>query len=177
MLDEMSKQRLQRHLQKLTNAAQLSFAERALLHDHNQFLTQMNNEAKVRRSTKSEILGTARVMTYEDLETARAERAAKEIAREIKKAAKEAKKAANSTKAKRAPVGKNTPRPYAPEPKVAQIDKQGAEGEQEVNALGLGTPVTWMHKGQIEYEIVPAGQRAPIAPINEVRGHVRGCSS
>ncbi|TQV97387.1 hypothetical protein IF1G_04627 [Cordyceps javanica] len=93
----------------------------------------------------------------------------------MKKAAKEAKKAAKSTKAKRAPVGKNdsgskrkssTPRPYAPEPKVAQIDeKKAAEGEQEVNALGVRTLVTWMYKGTIEHGVVPAGQRAPIAPM------------
>ena len=73
----MNNQRLQRLVQKLTNAAQLSFAERALL-QHNQFLAQINNEAKTRRSTKSEVLGTARVMSYEDLDKARAARAAKE---------------------------------------------------------------------------------------------------
>jgi hypothetical protein len=38
-------------VQKLADAAQISFAERAL-YDQNQFLTEMNNEAKVRRSTK-----------------------------------------------------------------------------------------------------------------------------
>ena len=56
MLDETSKQRLQRHVQKLTNATQLSFAERALLREHNRFLAQINNEAKVRRSTKFTII-------------------------------------------------------------------------------------------------------------------------
>ncbi len=39
----------------------------------------MNNEAKVRRSTKSVILGKAKVMSYEDIEEARAKRAAKEV--------------------------------------------------------------------------------------------------
>jgi hypothetical protein len=47
-LNETSIQRLQRHVQKLANAAQISFAECALLHNQNQFLTRMNNEAKVR---------------------------------------------------------------------------------------------------------------------------------
>ncbi|KFA56115.1 hypothetical protein S40293_00203 [Stachybotrys chartarum IBT 40293] len=69
-LDEMNRPCLQKHIQKLTHAAQLSFAERTLLLENNQFLAQMNNKAKVRRSTKSEILGTARVMSYEDLENA-----------------------------------------------------------------------------------------------------------
>jgi hypothetical protein len=79
-LDETSKQRLQRHVQKLASAAQISFAERALLQDQNRFLSRMNNEAKVRRSTKSVVLGKAKVMSYEDLREARAKRAAKEKA-------------------------------------------------------------------------------------------------
>ena len=78
-LNETSIQRLQRHIQKLANAAQISFAERALLHDQNKFLTRMNNEAKIRRSTKSVVLGKAKVMSYEDIEEARAKRAAKEV--------------------------------------------------------------------------------------------------
>jgi hypothetical protein len=91
-LDETKKHRLQKHLQKLGNAARLSFAERALLREHNQFLVNVNNEAKVRRSTKSEILGTARVMSYEDLVRARADRARRERAKEAKKASKEGKR-------------------------------------------------------------------------------------
>jgi len=78
-LNETSPQRLQRHVQKLANAAQVSFAERALLRDQNQFLHRMNNEAKVRRSTRSVVLGKAKVMSYEDIEEARAKRAAKEV--------------------------------------------------------------------------------------------------
>ncbi len=78
-LSETSVQRLQRHVQKLANAAQISFTERALLQDQNHFLTRMNNEAKVRRSTKLVVLGKAKVMSFEDIEEARAKRAAKEI--------------------------------------------------------------------------------------------------
>jgi hypothetical protein len=85
MLDETSRQRLQKHVQKLTNATQLSFSERALLHEQNRFLAEINSEAKVRRSTKAKIIGTARVMSYEDLENARAERAAKDAEKEAKK--------------------------------------------------------------------------------------------
>jgi hypothetical protein len=77
-LNETSIQRLQRHIQKLANAAQISFAESALLRDQNQFLTTINNEAKVRRSTKSIVLGKAKVMSYEDIEEARIKRTAKE---------------------------------------------------------------------------------------------------
>ncbi|KAF4612600.1 hypothetical protein G7Y89_g15579 [Cudoniella acicularis] len=75
-LDETSKQRLQ----KFANAAQISFAECALLWDQIRFLSSINNEAKVRRSTKSVVLGKAKVMSYEDIEEARAKRAAKEEA-------------------------------------------------------------------------------------------------
>ena len=38
----------------------------------------MNNKAKVRRSTGSAVLGKAKVMSFEDIEGARAKRAAKD---------------------------------------------------------------------------------------------------
>ena len=81
-LDEPSKQRIQRHVQKLASAARISFAECALLQDQNRFLSKVNNEAKVRRSTRSVVLGKAKakVMSFEDFEEARAKRAAKEKA-------------------------------------------------------------------------------------------------
>jgi hypothetical protein len=75
---DQSTQRIQRHVQKLASAAQISFAECALLRDQNQFLSEINKEAKVRRSTRSLILGKAKVMSYEDLEVARENRAAKD---------------------------------------------------------------------------------------------------
>ena len=40
---------------------------------------RMNNEAKVRQSTRSVVLGKAKVMSYEDIEEARAKRAVKEV--------------------------------------------------------------------------------------------------
>lgn len=79
-LDTTSKQRLQRHVQKLASAARISSAECALLQDHTRFLFKVNNEAKVRRSTRSVVLGKAKMMSYEDLSEARAKRAAKEKA-------------------------------------------------------------------------------------------------
>jgi hypothetical protein len=39
---------------------------------------KINKKAKVRRPTRSVVLGKAKVMSYEDLEEARAKRAAKE---------------------------------------------------------------------------------------------------
>ncbi len=79
-LDEPNTNRIQRHGQKLTSAAKISFAKQTLFQDQNRFLSKINNEAKVRRSTRSVVLGKAKVMSYEDLEEARAKRAAKEKA-------------------------------------------------------------------------------------------------
>jgi hypothetical protein len=83
-LDETSKQNLARHLQKCTKAFQKSSAQAILQEDRIQFLTTINNEAKVRRSTKSLVLGKAKVMSYEDLVEARAKRVEKESAQEAK---------------------------------------------------------------------------------------------
>ena len=74
--DEESKQ----GLEKFANAAQTSFAERALLEDNNQLLFKQNNEANRRRSVKSTVVGKAKVMSYEDIQEARAKRAEKEQA-------------------------------------------------------------------------------------------------
>ena len=79
-LDERSKQRIERRVQKLATAARVSFAESSLLQDHNRFLSKINSDVRARRSTKSMILGKAKVMSYEALEEARAKRAAKEAA-------------------------------------------------------------------------------------------------
>ena len=86
-LNERSIPRLQSYIEKLAIAGQRSFAQCALLQDQNQFLTKMNNEAKVRKSTKPVVLGKGqgKVMSYEDLEEARATRAAKDIAKEAMK--------------------------------------------------------------------------------------------
>ncbi|KAK3081203.1 hypothetical protein LTS18_009120 [Coniosporium uncinatum] len=82
--DETSKQRQEIFVQKLANAAQTSFAQYALDQDRIQFLFKMNSEATVRRKMKSNILGNARVMSFEDIETARARRAVKDAANEVK---------------------------------------------------------------------------------------------
>ncbi len=141
MLDETSKQRLQRLLQKLNNAIQLSFAERALK-EHNRFLDNINNEAKVRRSTKSKIIGTVRVMSYEDLEKARAERAAKEAEKVAGKTKKDlyaiptAEKAIGS-KGKRdrkrmSRVEADAPEPKAKMARTSQIQIEGGEVASEL---------------------------------------------
>ncbi len=42
-------------------------------------ITRINNEAKVRRSIKSVVLGKAKVISFEDIEVARVTRAVKEV--------------------------------------------------------------------------------------------------
>jgi hypothetical protein len=83
--DAKSNQRLQKLVKKLASAAQVSFAERTLLQDQNRFLLKVNNETKTRRSTRSVVLGRAKVMSFGELEEARSKRAAKDKANADKK--------------------------------------------------------------------------------------------
>jgi hypothetical protein len=106
-LNGTSIQCLERYVQKLANAAQISFAERALLHNQNQMLTKINNEAKVRRSTRSIVLGKAKVMSFEDIEVARAAHTAKEVIKGKGKRGRKRKSAALE--------------PEEPEPEVARM--------------------------------------------------------
>ena len=117
-LNKASIQRLERHVQKLANAAQISFAERDLLHDRNQMLIRMNNEAKVRRSTRSVVLGKAKVMSFEDIEVARAARAAKEVIKG---------KGKRGRKRKSAALEEEEPE-TEPEPEVAYAAKEVING-------------------------------------------------
>lgn len=95
-LNETSKQNLARHLQKCTKAFQKSSAQSILQEDRIQFLTTINNEAKVRRWTKSLVLGKAKVMSYEDLEEARAKRVVKDSAQAAKGKGKRGRKSKSS---------------------------------------------------------------------------------
>jgi hypothetical protein len=83
-LDETRRGDLQRHLQKYAKAAQISFAKGALQQNHIQLLLKVNDEAKVRRSTKPLILGRAKVMGYDELKDAREKRAEAEAATRAK---------------------------------------------------------------------------------------------
>ena len=76
--NKTSVRRLQRHIQKLANTTQISFAERALFYYQNQMLTRINNEAKVRWLTRSVVLGKAKVISFKDIKVARAACATKE---------------------------------------------------------------------------------------------------
>jgi hypothetical protein len=84
-LEDAKRQDLERHLQKLTKAAQTSIARNVLQQERIQFLLSVNNEAKVRRSTKSIVLGKAKVMSYEDLAAARTKRMEKEASKSARR--------------------------------------------------------------------------------------------
>lgn len=79
-VNDRSTSRIQRHTQKFACAAKISFAKQTLLQNQKQVLSKINSEAKVRRSTRPVVLGTAKVMSYEDLEEAQGKRTAKEKA-------------------------------------------------------------------------------------------------
>ena len=159
-LNGTSIQRLERHVQKLANAAQMSFAERALLHDQNQMLTKMNNEAKVRRSTRSIVLGKAKVMSFEDIEVARAARAAKEVIKG---------KGKRGRKRKSAALEADEPEAAEPEPEVARAGKEAINGRgKRGRKRESAAPEADEHEPEPEPEVArmtdaPVPWRAPVA--------------
>ena len=64
--DETNKPHKERLQERAKNAALRAFAKDTLQQDHIQFLLKMNDETKPRRSTKSLVLGKAKVMSCED---------------------------------------------------------------------------------------------------------------
>jgi hypothetical protein len=148
-LDETSKQNLARHLQKCTKAFQKSSAQAVLQEDRIKFLTTINNEAKVRRSTKSLVLGKAKVMSYEDLEEARAKRVIKDAAKEAKGKGKRGRKRQSTVL--EAEAEEPEPEPNA---KMARTSRAPAPSRASV----MQTPIA-------EDEIVPEPWRAPVAKM------------
>jgi hypothetical protein len=67
-------------MQKLASAAKISFAKEGLLSNHNRLLYRINNEAKVRRLTWSLVIKKVKVISYDDLDIARAAQTAKDKA-------------------------------------------------------------------------------------------------
>ncbi|KAJ8110389.1 hypothetical protein OPT61_g6758 [Boeremia exigua] len=92
--DQQSTARLQRCVQKLASATQTSLAKQTLLQDQTQFLSTANAEAQVRRSTRWTVLGkgNGNVMSKEQLDQVRAERAEQERVSAAKVAGKRGRK-------------------------------------------------------------------------------------
>lgn len=74
LIDDNSKH----HFQKLANAAEKAFADRALLLDENRLLFEQNNEKVTRLSVRGTVVGTAKVMSYDDIVQAQQKRDAQE---------------------------------------------------------------------------------------------------
>jgi hypothetical protein len=116
--DETSRPHKERLQKRVNNAAQISFAKSILQQDHIQFLINMNNEAKPRRSTKSVVLGKAKIMSYEDLQEARKKHAAKDAAAAAK--AKRGRKRKNGPEAEAELTAKVARMSEALEPKALE---------------------------------------------------------
>lgn len=82
--DDVDKQRLMRRIEKLAKAGKVLLARSALQEGYIRFLHKINNEGEARRSTRAIILGNAKVMSWEDLEEAKAKRA-EQKEREVRK--------------------------------------------------------------------------------------------
>lgn len=72
-----------RYIQKLANAVENAFAYRAILLDENSLLFEQNNEKTTRKSIRATVVGSARVMSYEDIVEAQRQRDLKEAAAEV----------------------------------------------------------------------------------------------
>jgi hypothetical protein len=68
----------------LCNAAENAFADHSLLLDKNQLLFEQNCERNVRKSVQSRIIGTAKVLSYEDLCKVEKQQDLKNIATQVK---------------------------------------------------------------------------------------------
>jgi hypothetical protein len=113
----------------------------------------INNEAKVRRSTKSLVLGKAKVMSYEDLEEARAKRVIKDAAKEAKSKGKRGRKRKSTVLEAEAEAEAEEPEPE-PNAKMARTSRALAP----LRASVMQTPIT-------EDEIVPEPWRALVAKM------------
>ncbi|CZT24135.1 related to transposase [Ramularia collo-cygni] len=83
-------------IQKLANAAEGAFAERALLLDENRVLFEQNNEKTIRQTTKTTVVGKAKIMRYEDIVEAQSKRNERELNKARKKSGESTKKPGRS---------------------------------------------------------------------------------
>ncbi|KAG9229290.1 hypothetical protein BJ875DRAFT_351860, partial [Amylocarpus encephaloides] len=162
-LDETSKQNLGKHLQKCTKAYQKASALSVLQEDRIQYLLTINNEAKVRRSTRSLVLGKAKVMSWTDLEEARAKRVKKETTQAAKGKGKRGRKRKSGTL--------EAEEDTAEEDTVEEDTASARRGRKRaaLDALAPTTMMAWIStasRTQIaDNEIAPEPQRAPVAQM------------
>ena len=154
-----------RHLQICTKAFQKSSAKSILQEDRIQFLTTINNEAKVRRSTKSLVLGQAKVMSYEDLEVARAKRVVKESTQAAKGKGKRDRKSKSSPPepeedtAETARCGRKRKSAELETPEPTNKTARISNAAKPASALVMQASRTQI----AEHEIAPEPWKAPVA--------------
>ncbi|KAF2721187.1 hypothetical protein K431DRAFT_320483 [Polychaeton citri CBS 116435] len=78
VLKDMEQLASKLYLQKMANAVEKLFADRALLFDENKLLFEQNNKKSIRDSTRGTVVGRAKVMSYNDLVEAQRKRSEKE---------------------------------------------------------------------------------------------------
>lgn len=148
----------------MTNAAQTYLAKIAILYNRNQFLVQINKEGRARRTADSKVIGTAKVMTYEDLEKERAKRAVADAKEVEKKARKAAKAGSNVASAQLEAEGADT----GPK-KRGRKRKSPATGEDAAEPAGDLEPKTKVARTSEEQveedEAMPEPWKAPVAQM------------
>jgi hypothetical protein len=146
--DETNKPHKERPQQKVNNTAQRAFAEDSLQQKHIQFLIAMNDESKPRRSTKSVVLGKAKVMSYEDLGEAREKRAAKDTAAAAKP--KRGRKRKNGPEVEPAAKGKRARKHKSVKPEADEPEPEPEAPEAWMSeAQEPRAPEAWMKEAQV----------------------------
>ncbi|KAK7177934.1 transposase [Paraphaeosphaeria sporulosa] len=169
-LDERSKCSLQRHLDKFSKAAHLAFSRGILQRDQTKFLMKVNDEAKVRKATKSTILakgkGEGKVMVFEDLIEVRRKRAEQTALQEAKGKAKRGRKKKASLEDKEAveerhEAGDSSGAKQGRKRKAtSDIERAQAKVARQSEALDENIP-----GGVTERDEVKTEWRAPEAPM------------
>ncbi|KIW21929.1 hypothetical protein, variant [Cladophialophora immunda] len=126
---------VKRRFAKFHNAVQKSRADCALLRAENKNLFEQNNEKKTRSSTRSTVIGRAKIMAYDDILAARTKRAAEEsgIADQARKPGKRQK------------PGPKLPKPLGRFSDAATRAKELGKGMGEIDPTGLESYCSILH--------------------------------
>jgi hypothetical protein len=142
-------------------AAQSYFAKSALQQNHVRLLLKVNDKAKVRRSIKSLVLGTAKVMGFQELQIKRAKRA-EEDAAAAAKAAKGAEVAEDAEATKSQGKQGQKPAKATADTEVIKPKKRVARA-RSTSGLAISTTAHVDMAAVVESRPAPSPWKAPIA--------------
>ena len=169
VLDEKSRHYLVKQIEKYDHAAQISFAERVLQKGQMYQMAKLNDEAKVRRSTKSLILGKAKIMRYEDLVEKRAAREAKEQAKANGKG-RRGRKRKKTDEPEPAVPEPGVPEPDVTEPNVSEPTREsGRKRKSTAPPTDLPVPKTKVARTSGPQVMEP---KAPVAWMSEAQNEI-----